>query len=216
MRAAALRAWLRALHLADRLRLRLRVALHPGVEIHPEAGANLAFARFVVAPGGSVRVGRGVVTERRRGLLSFLVEPGGAIEVGEGTWLRTELGPVTLVAFAGGRLEIGPDCMLNGCHLSAKSRVRLGRRVFVGPGVRVFDADQHDLDDARPERVEPVTIDDHAWIASDATVLRGVSIGAHAIVGARSLVTAPVPAHRVAHGVPARLRGEVGDRSRAR
>jgi acetyltransferase-like isoleucine patch superfamily enzyme len=163
-----------------------------------------------------VRIGRGVVTERRRGMLSFLVEAGGEIEVGEGVWLRTELGPVVLAAFTGGRLEIGPESMLNGCHLSAKSLVRLGRRVFVGPGVRVFDADQHDLDDTHPERIEPVLIDDHAWIASDSTVLRGARIGAHAIVGARSLVTGEVPAHRIAHGIPARPRGVVGDRSRAR
>jgi acetyltransferase-like isoleucine patch superfamily enzyme len=47
-------------------------------------------------------------------------------------------------------------------------------------------------------------------------VLRGVSIGAHAIVGTRSLVTSDVPAHGLAFGVPARVRGVVGDRSKAR
>ena len=50
----------------------------------------------------------------------------------------------------------------------------MGRRVFVGPGSRIFDADQHDFDAERLEEVEPVSIGDHVWIASDVTVLRGV------------------------------------------
>jgi len=45
------------------------------------------------------------------------------------------------------------------------------------------------------------------------TVLRGVRIGSHAVIGARSLVTRDVPDHALVHGVPARVRGTVGDRS---
>jgi len=123
---------------------------------------------------------------------------------------------VHVIAFAGARIEVGPEAFLNGCQLSAKREVVLGRRAWIGPGSRVFDSDQHDLDAARPERSEPVRIGDHVWIAADATVLRGVSIGAHAVVGTRSLVTSDVPAHALAFGVPARVRGVVGDRSRTR
>ena len=94
--------------------------------------------------------------------------------------------------------------------------MRLGHRAWVGLGSRVFDSDQHDLDAARPERSERVAIGDHVWIASDVTVLRGVRIGAHAVVGSRSLVTSDVPPHALAYGVPARVRGVVGDRSKTR
>jgi acetyltransferase-like isoleucine patch superfamily enzyme len=87
---------------------------------------------------------------------------------------------------------------------------------MVGPGSRIYDADQHDLDDERPEVVAPVRIGELAWVASDVTVMRGVTIGAHAIVGARSLVTSDVPPHTLAYGSPAVPRGAVGDRSRAR
>ena len=156
------------------------------------------------------------MTERLRGRLHFHLGPGAQVEVGEGTWLRTEICEVHVIAFAGARIEIGPEAFLNGCHLSAKREVVLGRRAWVGPGSRVFDSDQHDLDAARRERVDRVLIGDHAWIASDVTVLRGVTIGPHAIVGTRSLVTGDVPAHGLAFGVPARVRGVVGDRSKAR
>jgi acetyltransferase-like isoleucine patch superfamily enzyme len=47
-------------------------------------------------------------------------------------------------------------------------------------------------------------------------VLKGVTIGAHSVVGTRSLVNRDVPPHTLVFGVPAEPRGVVGDRSRAR
>jgi maltose O-acetyltransferase len=207
---------LRGLRALDRARLAWLRARHRGLEIDRSASTNLAHARYALAPGARLRIAAGVVTERLRGRLHFDLGPGAEVLVGEGTWLRTDLCEVHVIAFAGARIAIGPECFLNGCHLSAKREVALGRRAWVGPGSRVFDADQHDLDAVRPERVDPVRIGDCAWVAADVTVLRGVAIGAHAIVGTRSLVTSDVPAHGLAFGVPARVRGVVGDRSKAR
>jgi maltose O-acetyltransferase len=206
---------LRLLRSFDRLRLALRAARQPGLEIDASASTNLACARFRLAPGARLRIGPGVVTERRPGL-HFRLEANARVEVGEGTWLRTEVGPIYVVAFPGARIEIGPGGLLNGCHLSAKRELRIGRRVWIGPGTRIFDADQHDLDAERPERVAPVSVGDCAWIASDVTVLRGVRIGEHSIVGTRSVVTRDIPPHTLAFGQPAAVRGRVGDRSRAR
>lgn len=156
------------------------------------------------------------MADRLPGTLHFSLGPDARVEIGEGSWLRTEIAPLRLVAFAGARLEIGPEGFLNGCHLSAKRELRVGRRSWIGPGSRVFDADQHDFDDARPEEVEPVSIGDFVWVASDVTILRGVHIGDHCVVGARSLVTSGIPPHTLAYGIPARPRGKVGDRSQAR
>ena len=216
LRAAALRGRLRRISRRDRRRLRRLARRHPGLEIDPAASSNLAVARFQLGPGARLRIGPGVVTERSPDALRFLLEPGADVEIGEGTWLRTDLGPVIVAVFAGGVLRMGPECFLNGCHVSCKERVTLGRRAWIGPGSRVFDADQHDLDAEHPERRQPVEIGDHVWIASDVTVLRGVTIGPHAVVGSRAVVTRDLPAHRVALGIPATPRGEVGDRSRTR
>ncbi len=200
----------------DRLRLVALAARHPGLEIDASASTNLASARYQLAVGARLRIASGVVSERRSGSIEFSLGPGARVEIEERTWLRTEVGPIHIVAFEGASLRIGPDCLLNGCHLSAKRAVQLGRRVFVGPGTRIFDADQHDLDAERAERVDPVAIGDHVWIASDVTVLRGVSIGEHSVVGAQSLVGEDIPPHSLAFGSPARVRGSVGDRSRTR
>lgn len=216
LRERSLRLRLRAIQKLDRLRLRRLVARHPGLWIDPDAGSSLAVARYSLAPGSELRIAAGVVTERLPGRLHFVLSPGARVEIEEGTWLRTEVGDLHLVVFDDARLTIGPECLLNGCHLSAKTHVALGRRASVGPGSRVFDADQHDLDDARPERSAPVSIGDCVWVGSDVTILRGVTIGEHSIVGARSLVTHDVPPHTLVHGQPARPQGPVGDRSQAR
>jgi len=207
---------LRAIRAWDRLRLwRLR-SLHPGLRIHPTASTNLAAARYELAPAARLEIGAGVVTERMGARLHFSLGPGAHVRIGDGTWLRTELGEVHVVAFEGARLELGPEGFLNGCHLSAKQSLRIGRRTWIGPGSRIFDSDQHDFDADRPETSSPVVLGDHIWVASDVTILKGVTIGDHSVIGTRALVTADVPAHSLALGSPARVRGSVGDRSQTR
>jgi carbonic anhydrase/acetyltransferase-like protein (isoleucine patch superfamily) len=216
LREAVRRALLRAIFAWDRLRLAWLCWLVPGLDVHPSATAAFASARFVIEPGGKLRIGPRAATERRPGALSFLVHAGGEIVIEEGAWLRTEVEPVVLAAFPGARLVVGPEALLNGCTVSAKREVVIERKAMVGPGSRVYDADQHDLDAERREVVAPVRIGELAWVASDVTVMRGVTIGAHAVVGARSLVTRDVPPHTLAYGTPAEPRGRVGDRSTAR
>ena len=212
-RNLGIRLRLHATHFVDQLCMRAVERLHPGLEIDPRTSPNFWKASYNLAPGARLRLGPGVIMDRRSGGVNFLLEEGAVIEIEEGTWLRSEIAPVVLAAYAGARLRIGPDSLLNGCHLSAKAEVSLGRRVWIGPGTRVFDSDQHDLDADHPEVPDPVRIDDHAWVASDVTVLRGVKIGAHSVIGARSLVTNDIPEHTLAYGIPARPHGAVGDRT---
>jgi acetyltransferase-like isoleucine patch superfamily enzyme len=216
MRTLAVVLLLKALQAFDRTRLRIRMALHPGLEVHPEASSNFAAARFSLAPGARLRIGARAVTERRRGALSFILGPGASVEVGEVAWLRTEVGPVYVVAFEGAHIQLGPHSFLNAAYVSAKREVRIGRHSNIGLGSRIFDSDQHDFDADRPEESEPVRIGDYVWVASEVTVLRGVTIGDHSVVGTRSLVTRDIPPHTLAFGVPAVPRGSVGDRSAAR
>jgi carbonic anhydrase/acetyltransferase-like protein (isoleucine patch superfamily) len=200
----------------DRLRRARLCALHPGLVFERGASTNLAAGRYALEPGARVVFGAGVHADRTPGGLVVIAGRDARIEIGTGTWLRGETEPVRLVAFAGAELVLGPDSFLNGCHLSAKRSVRLGRRAWVGLGSRVFDSDQHDFDSEHPEVIAPVEIGDYAWVAADVTVLKGVRIGSHCVVGTRSLVTRDVPDHSLAFGTPAEVRGKVGDRSRAR
>jgi maltose O-acetyltransferase len=204
---------LRAIDAWNRVRLACLRARHPGLEIDRRASSNLALARYNLGPGATLRIAAGVVTEGIAGRLHFVLYPDAQVEIQAGAWLRTEVGDLHIVAFEGARLVIGPETLLNGCHVSAKLDVEIGRRSMLGPGTRLYDADQHDMDDERAERKDPVRIGEFVWVAGDCTILRGVHIGDHSIVGVGSLVTSDIPAHTLAYGRPARPHGRVGDRS---
>lgn len=198
----------------DRRRLRRLHARHPGLSISTEASTNFASSHFDLAPGARLTIGERVHTERRAGGVHISVAEGAHVEIGPDTWLRSDLAPILIFAFPGAHIRIGREGFMNGCHLSAKSSLAIGNRVWIGPGSRVFDADQHDLDSERVEKIEPVTIGDHCWIAADVTILRGVEIGEQSVVGARSLVTKSMPPHTLALGNPAKPSGKIGDRSK--
>jgi len=213
MTSLATRWRLKSIQAFDRLRLRRWSARTPGLELSAEASTNFSSSHFAIAPGGRLVIGPRVYTERRSQGVHISVAEGASVEIGADTWLRTDLAPVILFAFPGARIRIGREGFLNGCHLSAKASLEIGDRVWIGPGSRVFDADQHDLDAERAEGVAPVRIGDHCWIASDVTILKGVEIGEQSVVGARSVVTRSLASHTLALGTPATAAGQIGDRT---
>jgi maltose O-acetyltransferase len=87
--------------------------------------------------------------------------------------------------------------------------IRVGRKVGIGPFVKIFTT-QHDVGppDMR-ERfeviVKPVTIEDGAVVHSNAILLPGVTIGWGAMVAAGAVVTRDVPPNTLVGGVPARV-----------
>ncbi len=214
MTSIATRWRLKTIQAFDRLQLRRLCEQHPGVRLHPDSSTNCASCHFELAPGARLEIGPRVYTERRQHGVYFSIAVGASVEIGADSWLRSDLAPVLIFAYPGARIRIGSEGFLNGCHLSAKESLDIGNRVWIEIGSRVFDADQHDLDAERRERIAPVRIGDHCWIAADVTVLRGVELGEQCVIGTRSLVTQSLPPHTLAVGNPARASGKIGDRSK--
>jgi acetyltransferase-like isoleucine patch superfamily enzyme len=119
-------------------------------------------------------------------------------------------------------VEIGECSMLNGVRLICESRIRIGAYATISWNVIFMDSYRLPSDPVarRPlllaagklwplvdPRVpaRPITLQDNVWIGFDVCVLPGVTIGEGAVVGARSVVTADVPAYTVAAGNPARV-----------
>lgn len=84
----------------------------------------------------------------------------------------------------------------------------IGNDVLIGNSVKILGSDFHFIDlaqrysDARPKS-KPVVIHDKVWIGDDVTILKGVSVGAGAVIQSRALVVSDVPANVVVGGVPA-------------
>jgi acetyltransferase-like isoleucine patch superfamily enzyme len=158
---------------------------------HLAIGANVAigdyvymncFGRTGVRLGDNVRIrefGSVQVT-------SHLSHPGEGLEVGDGTY-------------------IGPHCILG-----AGGGIRIGNDVTFGAYVQLL-AENHEFSNAEvPVNMQGVTrrgidIGDGCWLGNCVIVLDGIRVGAHAVVGAGSVVTKDIPDRAIAVGNPARI-----------
>lgn len=111
-----------------------------------------------------------------------------------------------------GRIEVGENTVLGGTSIVSYTSVKIGKNVLFGPDVVILDGDGHPADRRLPDNAEnkakctaPIEIGDHAWIGLGATIMKGVTIGHHAVVAAHAVVVKDVPPHGVVGGNPAKL-----------
>lgn len=125
-----------------------------------------------------------------------------------------------------GRMRVGDFCYLTNVVLLCELEIHIGRYVMIGWNTCVADTDFHPLAPAEriadaiacsplgkgrsrpPIAKRAVIIEDDVWIGPNATVLKGVRIGAGAFVEAGSLVARDVPARARVMGNPAQIIGE--------
>lgn len=76
--------------------------------------------------------------------------------------------------------------------------------VFIGPCV-AFSNDKYPRSKVYPTNFAKTLIKKHASIGANATILPGITIGQHAMVGAGAVVTKNVPDYAVVMGNPAKV-----------
>jgi acetyltransferase-like isoleucine patch superfamily enzyme len=160
----------------------------------------------------------------RRFQVTFFVHPQAICEstdVGEGTriWAFAHV-------LAGAR--IGADCNVGEC-VFIENDVVVGDRVTVKNGVQLWDGlrvgddvcigpnatftnDPFPRSRVYDHEIAVTRVDEGASIGANATILPGLTIGAHSMVGAGAVVTRDVPESTIVAGNPARVVGSVGTR----
>lgn len=137
-----------------------------------------------------------------------------------------------------GEVVIGNNTFIGRSKLICKSKIEIGDNVFMAWGTYVYDHNSHSLDYREREKdiaqqlldyrsgkffienknwdtvdAKPIKICSNAWIGMNCILLKGVTIGEGAVVGAGSVVTRDVPAWTVVGGNPAveikKLEGEL-------
>jgi putative colanic acid biosynthesis acetyltransferase WcaF len=136
------------------------------------------------------------------------------------TWLRLRVqgltAPELVYVYSRARLSparnvtLGASCLIGNVYFYALAPVFVGAHAVINDGTFLCTA-SHDHSDADfPLVTKPIRVGDHAWVATNATVMPGVSIGKGAVVAAGAVVTKDVPDMTIVGGNPAR---EIGKRA---
>lgn len=129
-----------------------------------------------------------------------------------------------------GSVKIGQHTYIGGGTFICRSSIEIGDNVTIAWGSTFYDHDSHsldfmkrrkdiddELDDIRHRRnfitnkdwsnvnSKAIKICDDAWVGMNVIILKGVTVGEGAIVGAGSVVTKDVPAWTVVAGNPAKV-----------
>lgn len=106
----------------------------------------------------------------------------------------------------GCNVKVGDNTVINhsGVFLDT-NEINIGKHALIGPKSGLYGA-IHPFDvEARNEGIEKaktINIGDGAWLGGKVTVVPGVSIGKHSVIGAGSVVTKDIPDDVVAVGNP--------------
>lgn len=125
----------------------------------------------------------------------------------------------------GAVVSIGERTFIGDAIMSIANRLEIGNDVLISWGVSIVDHNSHSLrfEDRWHDvtmwskgqkkwehiKMAPVRLCDKSWIGFNTIVLKGVTIGEGAIVGAGSVVTKDVAPWTIVAGNPARLIREI-------
>jgi acetyltransferase-like isoleucine patch superfamily enzyme len=157
---------------------------------------RVIFRAMCRTAGHAVQVGPGVVVKHPE-----TMELGDAIFIGAQTMIQGRYDGRCQI---GNHVWIGPHAYFDARDLIIEDYVGWG------PGAKVLGSSHTGQPIDAPIittelKIRPVVIGYGADIGTNATILPGVHVGSHSIIGAGAVVTVDVPEYAVVAGVPARV-----------
>jgi acetyltransferase-like isoleucine patch superfamily enzyme len=113
---------------------------------------------------------------------------------------------------AGAKLVVGPKVGMSAAVVCAATSIVIGENTLIGAGAMIIDNDFHELTDQgwtselSPDSKRPISIGRDVFVGARAIILKGVTIGNRATIGAGAVVSTDVPAGALAVGNPAKIR----------
>lgn len=169
-----------------------------------------AIKRLVFRPRG-LKMGAGSLIRRPWRILNpRYIETGERVQIGQHVILNALRGyngvPIN------GHIRLEDDVYIGGyCQIHAMGRMNIGKGCVLSEHVYVSDT-AHRLDPKAGPIMQqpltskgPVTLGQNVFIGYGCSILPGVTLGDHCIVGTRSVVTRSFPAYSMIAGTPARL-----------
>lgn len=142
------------------------------------------------------------------------------ISIGKNTHVR---GKLQVFAY-GGSITIGDHCYVGeNSYIWSGDKVLIGNNVLISHQVNIVDSNSHELLASERHKgylhilqvghpkekgsieTAPITIEDDVWISFGTIILKGITIGKGAIVGAGSVVTKDVKPYTMVAGNPAQV-----------
>ncbi|WP_281275292.1 acyltransferase [Flavobacterium cellulosilyticum] len=111
------------------------------------------------------------------------------------------------IAIINGRknnLSVGDFSTIGRAEIALHDKVTIGSYVCINDGVVILSASHDVLDPLWRHKKAPIFIGDFAWIATNAIILPGVTIGKGAVVGAGAVVSKNVNDYAIVIGNPAK------------
>lgn len=155
-----------------------------------------------------------------RGIIKVLVTRRGSLIIGENCVINSGdnynvIGRQQKTTFwVEGKLIIGNNVGMSCAAFICNHEIEIGNYVTIGGNTVIYDTDFHSLDsnirsDKSQDRINAkwgkVKIEDNVFIGAHTTILKGVTIGSNAIIGACSVITKDIPANEIWAGNPARF-----------
>jgi acetyltransferase-like isoleucine patch superfamily enzyme len=188
---------------------------------HPPGIAEATWSHGALP--ANVQAGRGTMVSGEHAFKRFRSRQAPALRVGS----HCTMDGVQFAVGDEGVVDIGDYCYFTNAVLLCEIGLRIGSYVMIGWNTTIADTDFHPLAPAlriadavacsplgqgraRPviER-RAVVIEDDVWIGPNATILKGVHIGAGSFVEPGALVTRDVPPRSRVSGNPAVVVGHV-------
>jgi len=146
--------------------------------------------------------------------------PGSSISLGSGVALDSAIRSNRLGGFSPcvvrtvtptARIQLGDRVGLSNSVIVAGNTIEIGQDTILGSGVMILDNDFHVMGTGFSwlsecsKNSRPIKIGRGCFIGSRSMILKGVTLGDRAVIGAGAVVTKDVPAYSMAAGNPARI-----------